>query len=168
MEISCIPNLNQIMDVPIDELGKVYRVCQDLQSLCEKEKSMAISAVQVGIPWKLFLVKGDGTCPLISKDEYGYFINCTYEPTNKERVVSLERCLSVRSSDGQLQHFQVERQNIIKVFGIKLLIKSRYIVEKIDEEIRIDQQGGLFQHEIDHQEGKLISDVGKEIFIWQR
>lgn len=166
VEATNIPTVDKIQDVPFDDPIKILKVCQQLQLLCEKQKGIGISAVQVGIPWKLFLIKGDGTLPSLPKNLYKYFLNCTYTATNDERVVSLEGCLSIRSPDGRLRSFQVERYKFIKIVGYTLNINSKIYLEKFDADIRIDQQGVVFQHEIDHQNGILISDIGKEIFTW--
>lgn len=161
-----IPLLNEIKDVPLDDLIKVLRICQDLQILCEKENGIGISAVQAGVPWKLFLVKGDGTNKLIDKNKFGYFLNCKYEPLNDERLMSLEGCLSIRSSNGQLRSFQVERHKNIKLYGYKLDLFNGLKLKEINEVIGVNEQGVVFQHEVDHHNGVLISDIGKEIFIW--
>jgi peptide deformylase len=166
VETKDIPTIESIQDVPLDNPIEVLKVCQQLQMLCEKERGIGISAVQAGIPWKLFLIKGDGTCPLLPKDQYGYFVNCTYTATNEERVVSLEGCLSLRSPEGRLRSFQVERSNYIKINGYRLTIDSKISFLEFDTEIGVHQQGIVFQHEIDHHRGTLISDIGKEIFVW--
>lgn len=165
-EVSQIPTVEAVQDVSFDNPIEIFKTCQKLHLLCEKEQGIGISAVQVGLPWKLFLIRGDGTCPLVPKDQYGYFVNCTYTPTNEKRVVSLEGCLSIRSSDGRLRSFQVERYTNIKIDGFKIFIDNKIRFEKFDAEIGIHQQGIVFQHEIDHQRGILISDIGKEIFVW--
>lgn len=166
VETSKIPVTEQIVDVPLDNLINVLKTCQNLQILCEKEQGIGISAVQAGIPWRLFLVKGDGTCPLVDKGKYGYFLNCKYESIDDERLMSLEGCLSIRSSEGRLRSFQVERHKNIKLYGYKLDLLNGLKIKSIDEVISVYQQGVVFQHEIDHQNGLLISDIGKEIFIW--
>jgi peptide deformylase len=161
-----IPEVNQVTDAPMDEPIKILQVCQKLEILCEKENGIGISAVQVGIPWKLFLVKGDGTCPLIPKNKYGYFVNCTYQATDEERVVSLEGCLSIRSLDGRLRFFQIERYRNIIMQGYMIHIDKKIDYKIIDVQIGTNEQGVIFQHEIDHQKGVLISDIGKEVFVW--
>jgi peptide deformylase len=166
VEIKDIPALDKIEDVPLDDPIKVLKTCQQLQMLCEKENGIGISAVQVGMPWKLFLVKGDGSCPFLPKDQYGYFVNCTYAATTEERVVSLEGCLSLRSPDGRVRSFQVERSNYININGYRLTIDKKISFTNFDIEVGVHQQGIVFQHEIDHQRGILISDIGKELFVW--
>ena len=167
VETSKIPSVDEIQDIVWkDNQINVLKTCMDLQILCEKERGIGLSAVQVGLPWKLFIIKGDGTCPIVEKNQYGFFLNCNYEPINDERIMSLEGCLSIRSDDGRLRSFQVERHKNIKLYGYKLEINNRLIIKEIKEVISANQQGIVFQHEIDHHKGTLISDIGKEVFIW--
>lgn len=166
VEINKIPTLDKIQDVPMDNPIEVLKVCQNLQILCEKENGIGISAVQAGIPWKLFLIKGDGTCPFIKKNEYMYFVNCNYEDTIGEKIISLEGCLSVRSPSGQLRSFRVERFKNIILKGYYLSIEKGLDLKELSENVNALEQGIVFQHEIDHQKSILISDIGKEVFIW--
>ncbi len=157
----------EVKDVPLDELADVYRVCLEMQTLCELHSGIGLAAVQAGIPWKLFIIKSDGTNPFVPKNEYGYFINCRYEAaTNSEPVVSLEGCLSVRSKTGQLRYFEVLRSNNIHFFGLRLYFDKELKCESIDRKIGLAEQGIVFQHEIDHARQILISDIGKEVFLW--
>ena len=165
VEVSEIPSVDQIIDVPMDNLAAVYNACQSMRDVCDRENGIDLSAVQVGIPWKLFLVKGDGTCPLVPKGEYGYFANTNYKATSEEQVVSLEGCLSIRSQDGQLRSFEVIRHRIIEITGYRFYLENLSF-DKFAETLGVDQEGVVFQHEIDHQLGILISEVGKEVFVW--
>jgi peptide deformylase len=165
VEVSQIPKVEEIIDVPLDDLVAVYKVCQEMREVCEKENGIGLSAVQVGIPWKLFLVKGDGTCPLVPEGEYGYFANTEYEATSEQQVVSLEGCLSIRSEDGQLRSFQVNRHEKINIKGLYLNnIENNFIC--FEQELDVSEEGVVFAHEIDHQRGTLISEIGKEVFMW--
>jgi peptide deformylase len=167
VEAQKIPTKDTITDVPMDDPIKVYNVCQELRELCEKQRGIGISAVQVGIPWKLFLVKGDGTCPLIPEGQFGYFVNCEYEAITEEHVVSLEGCLSLRSPDGRLRSFQVKRFRDIRLFGFILFDEKTSIhFKEVDTTVGFMEEGIVFQHEIDHHRGVLISDIGKELFVW--
>lgn len=168
VESNMIPSKDIITDVPLDDPVKVYNTCLGLREVCEKESGIGISAVQVGVPWKLFLVKGDGTCPLVPKGQYGYFVNCEYEPITEEQVVSLEGCLSLRSPDGRLRSFQVKRHSIIRLFGFRLVIGDSLQFESVDYPLDYTQEGIVFQHEIDHNYGqdRLISKIGQEVFVW--
>ena len=166
VNVDDIPSLEQIIDVPKDDLIKVLQTCQRLQIICEENNGIGISAVQVGIPWKLFLVKGDGTCPFLKKNEYGYFVDCTYVNLDDEKLISLEGCLSLRSSDGRLRSFQVERFHNINLVGFRFKVDKMLTFEPINYTLSSNQQGIVFQHEIQHDQGILISDIGKEVFIW--
>lgn len=156
-----------VEDVPLSDPAQVYKTCLAMEVLCEAAEGVGLAAVQVGVPWKLFVLKSDGGCPFVPNKQYGYFVNCDYEPLTEEQVVSLEGCLSVRSPEGQLRLFQVNRYTKIHLFGLRLMINDSIIdFVPVDAEVGFRQQGVVFQHEIDHQKGKLISDGGKEIFLW--
>ena len=164
-----IPGTSMITDVPCDNLLEVYKVCLQLEELCEKERGIGISAVQAGLPWKLFLVKSDGSLEYANKNKYGYFINCHYKNTTEKRICSLEGCLSLRSDEGRLRQFQVERFTDIQLIGYQLILKKSYIVlEKLEVEFDLSlvNQSIIFQHEIDHQNGILISNNGRELLLW--
>lgn len=167
VELKDIPKPNSITDVPLDNPIKVLKVCLEMQVLCEKSLGIGLSAVQVGIPWKLFVVKGAKNSPLMKPGEYGYFINCEYEKTNESKtIVSLEGCLSIRSQDGQLRHFEVERSDTIRVSGKRLIILNNVLVKDFDCILNVEEQSVVFAHEIDHQRSVLISDTGKEVVLW--
>jgi peptide deformylase len=167
-----MPKLDDIKDVPTSTPGDLlnaYKHCLQLEELCDKKEGIGIAAVQVGLPWKLFLIKSDGNNLFAPKGKYAYFVNCAYEPTtNSQTVVSLEGCLSLRSRDGRLRHFQVERHSEITLSGQRLFIaSSKIIAESINNVIGIREQGIVVQHELDHCAGVLISDVGNEIVLWR-
>lgn len=161
-----LPKAEDILDVPLDDPMKVFKICQQMEMVCERENGIGLSAVQVGIPWKLFIVKGDGTCPIIEKGKYAYFVNTHYTVTEENQILSLEGCLSIRSQDGQLRLFQVPRHNKVHLNGHILVFNSVLKFDILDIKISAAEEGIVFQHEIDHSSAILISDIGKEIFVW--
>jgi len=158
-----IPKVEDVKDVPLDNPIEVYKLCREMEDICEREEGIGLSAAQLGVPWKLFVMKSNGF-PLVPKGEYGYFVNCDYEATTTEQVVSLEGCLSVRSQDGQLRLFQVKRYTKIKLYGYILDNKLRFF--HVDCDAGFSDQAVVLQHEIDHHRGILISDLGEEIFVY--
>lgn len=149
-----------------DSLEEIYKVCLELQDLCEKSKGVGISAVQAGIPWNLFLVKADGYSKFDSYGKYGYFINCTYEPIGEDKINSIEGCLSLKDSEGELRFFKLKRWSKIRLIGHKLKVTNSLELSKVDIELTKTDQGLVFQHEIDHQNQILISDIGSEYFVF--
>lgn len=163
-----IPQKSLVVDVPISDLMRVYKICTQMESLCEKEKGIGLSAVQVGLPWNLFLVKSDGSTDFVDKNKYGYFVNCSYKPVTGQKVTSLEGCLSLRSSEGRLRYFQVERYADIQVTGHQLIYENYALkLKEINHALNFQNQAIVFQHEIDHQLGVLISQIGNEVVLWQ-
>lgn len=161
-----IPRRDEIIDTPLDNPLKLLTTCIKMQELCEKENGVGLSAVQVGLPWKLFVIKALPGSSFETPNRYGYFINCEYEPlTIAKKIISTEGCLSIRAEKGQIRQFAVERYDNIRVFGKKMIVYQGVDIKDTSFGCGIIGQAIVFQHEIDHQKPILISDIGKEIFI---
>jgi peptide deformylase len=151
----------ETIDCQTDDLQKLYRTCIQMENVCLINDGVGLSAVQVGVPWKLFIVRYQPP-----RMPFRYFLNCRYEPITEEKDKSIEGCLSLRQADGRFRHFEVERYKKVRVVGQELtdiikLVVSDFSFEP-DDVYRI-----VFQHEIDHQNNILISDIGKELNIWK-
>jgi len=155
-----LPKVSDIQDVPVDNLMKIYKVCLDMEVVCSENNGIGLSAIQVGIPWKLFIVKNG--------DKYDYYVNCTYESlvdVNCKHFQSMEGCLSLRNTDGSFRQFLVERFPKIRIKGKQILSEKDLILQDIDMVLENDYSTIVMQHEIDHHLGILISDIGKEMEI---
>jgi len=155
-----IPTLEKITDIP-EDLLEVYKICKQMEKVCIDCSGIGLHAVQVGIPWNLFIVK--------TNDEFEYYVNCGYEPVGDEKTTSIEGCLSLLDEENNFRRFQMVRHMVVKVSGSKL-VRGEKDLTLVDfcENIHAENQGVVFQHEIDHSlsvEG-LISKLGKEILIW--
>jgi len=152
-----IADIPQAVDVPVDNLLAIYRSITQMEQLCTAQQGIGLSAVQVGIPWKLFIVqRGIG---------YEYYINCEYNGIG-EKQMSIEGCLSLRDSQGELRRFEVERYSSILVKGKQLKISesSSLVLEDVNR-VEHDLYAVVFQHEIDHffRREKMIDVIGAEI-----
>ena len=158
-----------IVECPTDDLVDLYKLCSYMAELCTNEKGIGLSAVQVGVPWKVFVVKY--MCMPDGKDYFRYFVNCTYAPVViplalDEKEKSLEGCLSLKKSNGELRYFEVERYKNIVLKGQELKSEPNLELVDVHEEPK-DYYRIVYQHEVDHQQLVLISDIGKEIEIWK-
>jgi len=159
LEIVPLDKIPVAEDVPLDNLMSVYKTCLDLQDACEFGDGVGLSAVQVGIAWKLFVVRYG--------NKFSYFVNCKYEPLVDPRLrtlQSIEGCLSLRKDDGSFRSFLVNRYPKIKVTGKSLVVGEYPVIQDIDLRLSDDRMTVVFQHEIDHQFGteRLISVIGEE------
>ena len=160
--------LVEIAEIPkaefVDSSGAVeaiYKLCLELQMFCESKQGAGLSAVQCGIPQHVFVVKAREDTWYGKANQYGYFANCTYTGS-KKKVLSSEGCLSI---PGKM--YRVKRHETVQVKGLQLTKKDgKLILDPFDREILFNKGGIVFQHEIDHGFGKLISDEGEEIFVW--
>lgn len=156
-----IPTKDKVIDVPTTDLMAVYRICQEMEQVCTINNGAGLAAVQVGIPWKLFVARS-------ASGGYDNFVNCSYEPVDKPfpKQPSVEGCLSIRDNNGNCLRFQVMRWPKICIVGKKLDVNGPTpILIEIDEVVE-GPDAVLYQHEIDHQNQILISDIGNPIALW--
>jgi|APSaa5957512622_1039677.scaffolds.fasta_scaffold09994_5 peptide deformylase len=155
-------------DVPEGNLIEVYKTCLLMEKICIESNGQALAAVQIGIPWNLFVVPNH----CYNKYQTKYFLNCKYEGIG-EKQSSVEGCLSLRETCGathagedgkSFRAFKVERYPQIKLIGKELIIEEgSIIIKEIEEIVSSNSYGITYQHEIDHASGKLISDIGYEV-----
>ncbi len=153
-----IPKAEDIISFRENEIDFYIKTAVNMQILCSVKNGYGLSAVQCGIPLKLF-VTNDGT------NQFRTFIDCDYVG-NGEKAESLEGCLSLRLGSGSIRRFIVPRYKDIRVSGYEIFINS---IDKKFAKIE-DNFSGIpaivLQHEIDHNNGILISDIGKEVEVF--
>lgn len=158
MEIVPVDKIpSHVVDCPADRLVEVYKICKQMHLVCKVNDGIGLSAVQVGIPWRLFVIgQGDGP--------YRNFLNCTYSHVGNAKFESVEGCLSIKKPNGELLHFKVDRFQEINLIGTELVEKDNAIhLELFQANLSgPNLMNVVFQHEIDHQSLVLISDIGEE------
>lgn len=157
LEIVHFSEIPKAKDVPLDNLMNLFRLCNKMEKICEDNNGIGLSANQVGIPWKLFIVKRNRS--------YEYYVNCEYEGYG-EKIKSVEGCLSLKNESGECRRFEVERFSNIKLTGKQLIISGMpsLVLHDVSRDEK-DLYSVVFQHEIDHSFDKLISGIGKEVEI---
>ncbi|MBI4193398.1 MAG: peptide deformylase [Candidatus Colwellbacteria bacterium] len=121
--------------VPPDE---VARVVQQMRSVMERAEGVGLSANQVGLSWRLF----------VARDERKFYavFNPVIVKTAKAKVAREEGCLSIPRA-----LVTVPRAERVTLEGS----------DRRGRKVRLAAKGFLarvFQHEIDHLNGKLITD----------
>ncbi len=153
-----IPRPENLYDFTECEIDFYIKLAVNMQILCSVKNGYGLSAVQCGIPVKLF-VTNDGT------SQFRTFIDCVYVGLD-EKKNSLEGCLSLRNSNGSIKRFMVPRHEYINVVGYELFINA--VNKKLDS---FDSKFSgissiIMQHEIDHQNGILIEEIGQEVEVF--
>ena len=170
-----LPTKEQIIATPTKDLIKLFKIFVDMAILCTKEDGIGLSAVQIGVPWKFFIIRAHknlGKFDRYGKDKVSCFINTEYEPVEDEKFTSLEGCLSIRHTNGGLRYYEVDRYKKVRIIGHEFIARGgaasadpRLEILPYDKIVE-GQLGIVFQHEIDHQRSILISDIGKEVFLY--
>ena len=147
--------LPKAIDVPTDDAMVIFRLAAKMEKLCTDENGIGLSAVQVGIPWKFFVMRRGR--------HYEYYLNCEYTGIGHKQN-SIEGCLSLKNADGTLKRFECQRFTKVRVKGKQLRFTNApaLIIDDFDE-VQEGLYAVVFQHEIDHGNDILISQIGKEI-----
>lgn len=118
----------------------------DLATACQKFAGIGIAAPQVGVDWRVIVLRADviGGAP---KDvEYVCMVNPEILEASTERVTNIEGCLSFPGC-----YEAVTRSAAIRVRFQDLSGKEREISARA-------MQAQVIQHEVDHLDGKLFVD----------
>lgn len=133
------------------------RMVADMAAALDKENDgVAIAAPQIGLPWRIFLVRYDRMTALKEGEEarpidIGVFVNPEIVKRSRKKEDMDEGCLSVRG-----------------VYGTTFR-NERATVRAYDEHGKKFERGGggllaqAFQHEIDHLDGILFVDHAKNL-----
>lgn len=150
------------VNTPLDNVIEIFSFGQKLEKLCKENNGVGLSAVQVGIPWKFFVFYDENS------DNFNYMVDCKYVPLNQNKYLSIEGCLSIRNNE-KIRHFKVMRHEIIRVDGkILEVTKEKVIAKEFSETFEKGLTCTIFQHEIDHHNNILISDIGEEIHFQEK
>jgi len=116
---------------------------------------VALAAPQIGLPYRIFIVRYDRMLPQNDESpqepEIGVFINPSIIRSSRRKVAVDEGCLSVRGVYGKTKRHE------------------RTSVRALDAEGKVFERGGggilaqAYQHEIDHLEGVLFIDHATDL-----
>lgn len=147
-------------DTPKSDLPLLLKTAREMESLCIKENGVGLSAAQVGIPWKLFVIK--------RAFGYDYLVDCSYRGLVNNKQIAIEGCLSIKDEQGRLMFYEVHRYPSVQITGKRLMLGEDLVLSIKD--VIFNAYGkiaSVFQHEIDHQfQRELMIDViGKKVEI---
>lgn len=116
-------------------------VFEMFKTLYSDSSGIGLAAPQVGMLLNIVVIdiKRDAKKPLL-------LINPTYEPVDKELVISKETCLSVPYFSGEVERFRSVKVDAIDIKGNPIEIIGEKFLSFV------------FQHEIDHLNGILYID----------
>lgn len=157
IKIVSIEDIPRKMENTPTNLVEIYRVCRFMEALCERSSGIGLAAPQIGLPWRLYIVKQED-------GHYDFFVDADYIAVNDQTVLSTEGCLSLKNQDGTSRLFVVERSQKIRLIGKQLINEQE--LKDVDIEL-VGLYAIVHQHEIDHTKGLLISDIGKETYCWR-
>jgi len=150
------------VSVPVPEelfaTPELRGIIADMATALDKEPDgVALAAPQIGIPYRIFIVRYDRIVPPPPEGEpalaadVGVYINPAFVRTSRRKLEMDEGCLSVRNIYGKTRRFE------------------RATVRARDTDGSAFERGGggilaqIFQHETDHLDGILFIDHADDI-----
>lgn len=129
-------------------IDHMKEVTLDWEASREHEVGVALAAIQIDVPMRVIIVRNN----FDNKEDTTFhaFINPTITKYEGEIVEDFEGCLSVKDIYGKVPRYS------------KVRIKA---LSETGKEVRLTAEGFLarvFQHEIDHTNGKLFIDHIKD------
>ena len=133
-------------------------IVADMTDALDREADgVALAAPQIGISYRIFIIRYDRILPLPAKDmpphpaDIGIYINPEVKKTSRRKVKIDEGCLSVRGIYGKTKRAE------------------RATIEAFDQSGKKFERGGggvlaqIFQHETDHLNGILFIDHASDM-----
>ena len=146
-------------EVPKKEIGteKINKIIDNMkEALASQDDGVAIAAPQIGILLRIFVISGKVMNIIKADEETEYpdmvFINPSITNKSKEKALVEEGCLSVRWLYGKIKRS--------KKVEIRALDESGKLIKRGSSGLLAQ----IFQHEIEHLDGKLFIDEAVELY----
>jgi peptide deformylase len=148
-----LPNINLrsksmkvgiITDETIEIVESMKKVLLQWESEREHEVGVALASIQIDVPYKIVIIRKD----LDDKDNHDFdvFINPSIAKYEGELVEDFEGCLSIKDIYGKVPRFSKVRIKATDLDGKPIRHTAKGFIARV------------FQHEIDHTDGKLFID----------
>ena len=129
--------------------GKFNDLVQDMIETMHAYEGVGLAGPQVHLPLRIFVFEVQEKVAKrrgIAKLNAGVFFNAVYEPIGTETITDWEGCLSVPFLGGEVARFK------------KLLVRGIDHNGDVVETETTSFTARIFQHEIDHTDGKVYLD----------
>ena len=146
--------------VPEELFGstKIARLVRDMAAALDAQpEGVALAAPQVGVSWRLFIVRTDRTLPPLAAGETAppaeieVYANPEIVKTSRKRVRADEGCLSVRGVYGTTNRHERVTVRARRADGIRFTRGAGGLLAQI------------FEHELDHLNGVLFTDHAENL-----
>jgi peptide deformylase len=148
----------EVQPTPTEDLIEVYKTCLLLQDLCQRKRLQGLSALQVGIPWALFVL-----CHWEKDNQlvWHYYLNPSYTPVSDEKQFQVVRFVNVERD--RRRYFLVKRYKDIQYRVHELIVNTQ---PELVERVGTDPAFGIFvQNECDLLSGKYPHVEGEEYWL---
>lgn len=144
-------------EVKISEIKKkeFIEFLKIMVKIIDEYDGIGLSAIQLGIPKKVFIIKKDFEKESFDRNDYLneviVYINPQILDYSQEKEEGWEGCLSIPNIECLVERSKRIKVKYLDVYGIE-------VIEELDQ-----LRAVVFQHEYDHTQGILIIDKAKKI-----
>ena len=136
------------LDLSSADTKELRHLVKDMRATMNEANGVGLSANQVGISKRFFVAQ----LPATDEPQKFYAIfNPVITKRSKELETHEEGCLSIPLTFGDVERAHVITLEGHAVHGKKVVVKAQGLLARI------------FQHELDHLDGKLFVDVAKNV-----
>jgi len=160
MRLSIIPVENfpkEVTPTPTEDLNEVYKTCLLLQDVMFRKGLGSLSAIQVGVPWALFVCSWFPGC---KPEDQHFYLNYSYTPLSDEKQDAIVRFVNVEGRDSR--YFLVKRYKYVEYRLSELVIDTQ---PKLIERVGTDDLGMFVQNEAELLAGKYPHVEGEEYYL---
>ena len=137
-----------VTDEILEVVESMKKVLLKWESDREHEVGVALASIQIDVPYKIVIIRKD----IDDKDNHDFevFINPSITKYEGDIVEDFEGCLSIKDIYGKVPRFSKVRIKATGLDGSPIRQTAKGFLARV------------FQHEIDHTEGKLFIDHIKD------
>lgn len=128
---------------------EMKNLIRDMREFMKKANGIGLSANQIGLPYRLFVAQVPDSQ---GKQKFYAIFNPEIKKESNEKVTAEEGCLSVPETYGTVERYYKLILTGFDAQGKKMKIKAWGLLARV------------FQHEVDHLDGKLFIDRAKELY----
>jgi peptide deformylase len=131
--------------------NEITKLINHMKKMMEKANGIGLSANQIGLPYKVFVAKMPNIPKNNLANKFYAIFNPKIEKVEGKKIDLEEGCLSVPDMFGKTPRYPKITISGFNRYGKPIKIKAWGLLAHI------------FQHEIDHLNGKLFIDSAKEL-----
>lgn len=150
LPFSFSPKGEPVVDGKTFARGEFSKLVLEMRKIMKAANGIGLAANQIGLPYRMFVAQIPAARG--GEDKFYCVVNPELEKMSVEKASAEEGCLSVHGIYGTVERSEKVTLKGLDKFGKPLKIKAWGLLARV------------FQHEVDHLDGKLFLDRASETY----